>query len=43
MAAARHHAPASVRVSAWSYQSSSFSSSCSVSSGIFWAIAMMVW
>ena len=37
------HAPASVRVSAWSYQSSSFSSSCSASSGIFWATLMMVW
>ena len=37
------HAPASIRVSAWSYQSSSFSSSCSASSGIFWATLMMVW
>src|SRR5690606_28941793 len=36
------HALASMRVSAWSYQSSSFSSSCSASSGIFWAMPMMV-
>ena len=37
-----HQAPASARVSAWSYQRSSFSSSCSASSGIFWATLMIV-
>src|SRR5690606_22016325 len=37
------HASASVRVSSWSYQSSSFSSSCSASSGIFFATEIMVW
>src|SRR5690606_13368711 len=41
-AARKRHASASMRVSAWSYQSSSFSSSCSASSGTSWAMPMMV-
>ena len=37
-AAPMRHASASMRVTAWSYQSSSFSSSCSATSGIFCAM-----